>query len=170
MNYYKIWAGNLINKIPSSEENAESLNKCKEETKRQLGLRTVSQQQVDISYLHRALQGDPHTVMFEFVPETNDELAVVPGNIVFVLHKGADNWASVIFNERVRPPHLYIFLKVHQTHYSYYNKVPHISISVNSRGDLFPTTTWNVWRSHWLLNRRRWGSNLFSIVCGVVDC
>ncbi|XP_070708710.1 neutrophil cytosol factor 2 [Pempheris klunzingeri] len=48
----------------------------------------------------RALEGVPHTVMFEFVPETSDELAVVPGNIVFVLQKGADNWASVIFNER----------------------------------------------------------------------
>ncbi|XP_018553713.1 LOW QUALITY PROTEIN: neutrophil cytosol factor 2 [Lates calcarifer] len=48
----------------------------------------------------RALEGEPHTVLFEFVPETSDELAVVPGNIVFVLHKGADNWASVIFNER----------------------------------------------------------------------
>ncbi|XP_078136586.1 neutrophil cytosol factor 2 [Sander vitreus] len=48
----------------------------------------------------RALEGEPHTVMFEFVPETSDELAVVPGNIVFVLQKGADNWASVIFNER----------------------------------------------------------------------
>ncbi|XP_029384589.1 neutrophil cytosol factor 2 [Echeneis naucrates] len=48
----------------------------------------------------RALEGEPHTVLFEFVPETSDELAVVPGNIVFVLHKGADNWASVIFNAR----------------------------------------------------------------------
>ncbi|KAM3849511.1 neutrophil cytosol factor 2-like [Diretmus argenteus] len=48
----------------------------------------------------RALEGDPHTVLFEFVPETSDELAVVPGNIVFVLQKGADNWASVVFNER----------------------------------------------------------------------
>nr|XP_046226927.1 neutrophil cytosol factor 2 [Scatophagus argus] len=48
----------------------------------------------------RALEGEPHTVLFEFVPETNDELAVVPGNIVFVLQRGADNWASVIFNER----------------------------------------------------------------------
>ncbi|XP_029979699.1 neutrophil cytosol factor 2 [Sphaeramia orbicularis] len=48
----------------------------------------------------RALEGEPHTVLFEFVPETSDELAVVPGNIVFVLQKGEDNWASVIFNER----------------------------------------------------------------------
>ncbi|CAK6951982.1 neutrophil cytosol factor 2-like [Scomber scombrus] len=48
----------------------------------------------------RALEGDPHTVLFEFVPETSDELAVVPGNIVFVLQKGDDNWASVLFNER----------------------------------------------------------------------
>ncbi|XP_037550071.1 neutrophil cytosol factor 2 [Nematolebias whitei] len=48
----------------------------------------------------RALKGEPHTVLFEFDPETNDELAVVPGNIVFVLQKGADNWAYVVFNER----------------------------------------------------------------------
>uniref|UniRef100_UPI0037E88D45 neutrophil cytosol factor 2 n=1 Tax=Semicossyphus pulcher TaxID=241346 RepID=UPI0037E88D45 len=48
----------------------------------------------------RALEGEPHTVLFEFDPETSDELAVVPGNIVFVLQKGADNWASVVFNER----------------------------------------------------------------------
>nr|XP_040022871.1 neutrophil cytosol factor 2 [Gasterosteus aculeatus aculeatus] len=48
----------------------------------------------------RALEGQPHTVLYEFVPETSDELAVVPGNIVFVLQKGADNWASVVFNER----------------------------------------------------------------------
>lgn len=54
------------------------------------------------SHLHRALEGEPHTVLYEFVPETSDELAVVPGNIVFVLQKGADNWASVVFNERVR--------------------------------------------------------------------
>lgn len=46
------------------------------------------------------MAGEPHTVLFEFVPETSDELAVVPGNIVFVLQRGADNWASVIFNER----------------------------------------------------------------------
>ncbi|XP_053714382.1 neutrophil cytosol factor 2 isoform X1 [Synchiropus splendidus] len=48
----------------------------------------------------RALEGAPHTVLYEFVPETSDELAVVPGNIVFVLQKGSDNWASVVFNER----------------------------------------------------------------------
>lgn len=41
-------------------------------------------------------------MLFEFVPETSEELAVVPGNIVFVLQKGADNWAYVVFNERVR--------------------------------------------------------------------
>lgn len=55
--------------------------------------------------LHRALEGEPHTVRYEFVPETSDELAVVPGNIVFVLQKGSDNWASVIFNGRVRSLH-----------------------------------------------------------------
>ncbi|XP_061613426.1 neutrophil cytosol factor 2 [Phyllopteryx taeniolatus] len=48
----------------------------------------------------RALEGDPHIVRYEFIPETSDELAVVPGNIVFVLQKGSDNWASVIFNGR----------------------------------------------------------------------
>ncbi|XP_061569404.1 neutrophil cytosol factor 2 [Cololabis saira] len=48
----------------------------------------------------RALEGEPHTVLFQFDPETSDELAVVPGNIVFVLQKGADNWAYVVFNER----------------------------------------------------------------------
>uniref|UniRef100_A0A3B5L686 Neutrophil cytosolic factor 2 n=1 Tax=Xiphophorus couchianus TaxID=32473 RepID=A0A3B5L686_9TELE len=48
----------------------------------------------------RALEGEAHTVLFEFVPETSDELAVVPGNIVFVLQKGTDNWAYVVFNER----------------------------------------------------------------------
>lgn len=58
--------------------------------------------------LCRALEGEPHTVLFEFIPETSDELAVVPGNIVFVLQKGADNWASVIFNERVNVS-LFIF-------------------------------------------------------------
>ncbi|XP_034067980.1 neutrophil cytosol factor 2 [Gymnodraco acuticeps] len=48
----------------------------------------------------RALEGEAHTVLFQFVPETSDELAVMPGNVVFVLQKGADNWASVIFNGR----------------------------------------------------------------------
>lgn len=51
--------------------------------------------------LPRALKGEPHTVLYEFSPETSDELAVLPGNIVFVLQKGDDNWASVVFNERV---------------------------------------------------------------------
>lgn len=50
----------------------------------------------------RALEGEPHTVLYEFIPETKEELAVLPGNIVFVLQRGTDNWASVIFNERVR--------------------------------------------------------------------
>ncbi|XP_077365174.1 neutrophil cytosol factor 2 isoform X2 [Festucalex cinctus] len=48
----------------------------------------------------RALEGDPHVVRYEFIPETSDELPVVPGNIVFVLQKGSDNWASVVFNGR----------------------------------------------------------------------
>lgn len=45
-------------------------------------------------------------MLFQFDPETSDELAVVPGNVVFVLQKGADNWAYVVFNERVRTLHI----------------------------------------------------------------
>ncbi|XP_038268910.1 neutrophil cytosol factor 2 isoform X2 [Dermochelys coriacea] len=46
----------------------------------------------------RALEGEPHRVLYEFMPETAEELQVLPGNIVFVLTKGKDNWATVIFN------------------------------------------------------------------------
>ncbi|KFP81649.1 Neutrophil cytosol factor 2, partial [Acanthisitta chloris] len=46
----------------------------------------------------RALKGQPHRVMFEFIPETPEELQVLPGNIVFVLKKEKDNWATVMFN------------------------------------------------------------------------
>ncbi|XP_066548076.1 neutrophil cytosol factor 2 isoform X2 [Amia ocellicauda] len=46
----------------------------------------------------RALEGEPHRVLYEFLAETPDELPVVPGNIVFVLMKGVDNWATVVFN------------------------------------------------------------------------
>ncbi|XP_048338446.1 neutrophil cytosol factor 2 [Sphaerodactylus townsendi] len=46
----------------------------------------------------RALQGAPHRVMYEFIPETAEELLVLPGNIVFVLKKEKDNWATVVFN------------------------------------------------------------------------
>ncbi|KAJ8279352.1 hypothetical protein COCON_G00064180 [Conger conger] len=46
----------------------------------------------------RALEGEPHRVLYEFIAETVEELTVLPGNIVFVLQKGADNWASVFFN------------------------------------------------------------------------
>ncbi|KAM6327067.1 neutrophil cytosol factor 2 [Podargus strigoides] len=46
----------------------------------------------------RALEGQPHRVLFEFVPETAEELQVLPGNIVFVLKKEKDNWATVMFN------------------------------------------------------------------------
>uniref|UniRef100_A0A8C6SW88 Neutrophil cytosolic factor 2 n=1 Tax=Neogobius melanostomus TaxID=47308 RepID=A0A8C6SW88_9GOBI len=56
----------------------------------------------------RALEGKAHMVLFEFIPETSDELAVVPGNIVFVLQKGTDNWASVIFNGRGLVPYNYL--------------------------------------------------------------
>ncbi|XP_054622418.1 neutrophil cytosol factor 2 isoform X2 [Dunckerocampus dactyliophorus] len=48
----------------------------------------------------RTLEGEPHIVRYEFIPETSDELAVVPGNVVFVLQRGSDNWASVVFNGR----------------------------------------------------------------------
>ncbi|XP_056104400.1 neutrophil cytosol factor 2 isoform X2 [Rhinichthys klamathensis goyatoka] len=51
----------------------------------------------------RVFEGVPHTVLYEFVPETKEELAVLPGNIVFVLQKGADNWAFVVFNEKIEP-------------------------------------------------------------------
>ncbi|XP_069835438.1 neutrophil cytosol factor 2 [Dendropsophus ebraccatus] len=46
----------------------------------------------------KTLQGQPHRVLFEFTPETIEELEVMPGNIVFVLKKGDDNWATVLFN------------------------------------------------------------------------
>ncbi|XP_063154506.1 neutrophil cytosol factor 2 [Candoia aspera] len=46
----------------------------------------------------RALQGQPHRVLYEFIPETSEELQVLPGNIVFVLKKEKDNWATVVFN------------------------------------------------------------------------
>uniref|UniRef100_A0A8C8DJY2 Neutrophil cytosolic factor 2 n=1 Tax=Oryzias sinensis TaxID=183150 RepID=A0A8C8DJY2_9TELE len=66
----------------------------------------------------RALEGEPHTVLFEFVPETCDELAVKPGNMVFVLQKGADNWAYVIFNGRVRMPYAQSVILFQQTQQS----------------------------------------------------
>lgn len=49
----------------------------------------------------RALRGQPHRVMYEFIPETEEELQVLPGNIVFVLKKEKDNWATVMFNGKV---------------------------------------------------------------------
>lgn len=49
----------------------------------------------------RALEGEAHRVLFGFVPETPEELQVMPGNIVFVLKKGTDNWATVMFNGQV---------------------------------------------------------------------
>lgn len=105
-------------------------------------------------HLHRALEGEPHTVLYKFVPETSDELAVVPGNVVFVLQKGADNWASVVFNERVRnvkrmrcDEGLILCERLNscrlRTHH----------FPIIPRGDLFLTITWNVWRSRWLPNR-----------------
>lgn len=49
----------------------------------------------------RALEGQPHRVLYEFIPETTEELQVLPGNIVFVLKKEKDNWATVMFNGKV---------------------------------------------------------------------
>ncbi|NWS66102.1 NCF2 factor, partial [Crotophaga sulcirostris] len=46
----------------------------------------------------RALEGQAHRVLYEFIPETTEELQVLPGNIVFVLKKEKDNWATVMFN------------------------------------------------------------------------
>ncbi|XP_004275261.1 neutrophil cytosol factor 2 isoform X1 [Orcinus orca] len=48
--------------------------------------------------IFRALEGEAHRVLFGFVPETPEELQVMPGNIVFVLKKSSDNWATVMFN------------------------------------------------------------------------
>nr|XP_020025202.1 neutrophil cytosol factor 2 isoform X2 [Castor canadensis] len=48
--------------------------------------------------IFRALEGEAHRVLFGFTPETPEELQVMPGNIVFVLKKGNDNWATVMFN------------------------------------------------------------------------
>uniref|UniRef100_A0A3B5LEN6 Neutrophil cytosolic factor 2 n=1 Tax=Xiphophorus couchianus TaxID=32473 RepID=A0A3B5LEN6_9TELE len=83
-----------------------------------LGLRYILYA-CEVSSLHiyiklaRALEGEAHTVLFEFVPETSDELAVVPGNIVFVLQKGTDNWAYVVFNERVRPQSCSLYVLIY---------------------------------------------------------
>ena len=49
----------------------------------------------------RALEGEAHRVLFGFMPETPEELQVMPGNIVFVLKKCNDNWATVMFNGKV---------------------------------------------------------------------
>uniref|UniRef100_A0A8D0GCC7 Neutrophil cytosolic factor 2 n=1 Tax=Sphenodon punctatus TaxID=8508 RepID=A0A8D0GCC7_SPHPU len=51
-----------------------------------------------ISFSCRALQGEPHKVRWDFTPETAEEMLVLSGNIVFVLKKGKDNWATVMFN------------------------------------------------------------------------
>uniref|UniRef100_A0A8D0L2S2 Neutrophil cytosolic factor 2 n=1 Tax=Sphenodon punctatus TaxID=8508 RepID=A0A8D0L2S2_SPHPU len=59
-----------------------------------------------ISFSCRALQGEPHKVRWDFTPETAEEMLVLSGNIVFVLKKGKDNWATVMFNGKVQslPP------------------------------------------------------------------
>ncbi|XP_053325838.1 neutrophil cytosol factor 2 [Spea bombifrons] len=48
----------------------------------------------------RTLEGEPHRVLFEFNPETPEEIQVMPGNIVFVVSKGEDNWATIMFNAK----------------------------------------------------------------------
>lgn len=54
-----------------------------------------------LASIPRALEGQPHRVLYEFIPETAEELQVLPGNIVFVLKKEKDNWATVMFNGKV---------------------------------------------------------------------
>lgn len=54
-----------------------------------------------VAFSCRTLQGEPHRVLYEFTPETAEELQVLPGNIVFVSKKEKDNWATVVFNGKV---------------------------------------------------------------------
>ncbi|XP_012584509.1 PREDICTED: neutrophil cytosol factor 2 isoform X2 [Condylura cristata] len=54
--------------------------------------------------IFRALEGEAHRVLFGFVPKTQEELQVMPGNIVFVLKKSNDNWATVMFNGQETSP------------------------------------------------------------------
>ncbi|XP_078074463.1 neutrophil cytosol factor 2 isoform X2 [Mustelus asterias] len=46
----------------------------------------------------KTLEGAPHRVLFNFIPNNEWELEVQSGNIVFLLKKGQDNWATVTFN------------------------------------------------------------------------
>ncbi|XP_041063596.1 neutrophil cytosol factor 2 [Carcharodon carcharias] len=46
----------------------------------------------------KTLEGAPHRVLFSFIPSNRWELEVQSGNIVFLLKKGQDNWATVMFN------------------------------------------------------------------------
>ncbi|GCC30973.1 hypothetical protein chiPu_0009427 [Chiloscyllium punctatum] len=49
----------------------------------------------------KTLEGVPHRVLFNFLPNNKLELKVKNGNIVFLLEKGEDNWARVTFNNEV---------------------------------------------------------------------
>uniref|UniRef100_UPI00398E8E77 neutrophil cytosol factor 2 n=1 Tax=Pristiophorus japonicus TaxID=55135 RepID=UPI00398E8E77 len=46
----------------------------------------------------KTLQGEPHRVLFNFIRNNEMELEVQSGNIVFLLKKGQDNWATVMLN------------------------------------------------------------------------
>uniref|UniRef100_A0A4W3JVE9 Neutrophil cytosolic factor 2 n=1 Tax=Callorhinchus milii TaxID=7868 RepID=A0A4W3JVE9_CALMI len=49
----------------------------------------------------RSLQGELYRVLFNFIPKNEQELRVQSGNIVSVLEKGDDSWATVMFNNKV---------------------------------------------------------------------
>ncbi|XP_067893495.1 neutrophil cytosol factor 2 isoform X2 [Heterodontus francisci] len=48
----------------------------------------------------KTLEGVPHRVLFNYIPNNEVELEVQSGNIVFLLEKGQDNWATVMFNNK----------------------------------------------------------------------
>ncbi|CAH2311327.1 neutrophil cytosol factor 2 [Pelobates cultripes] len=78
------------------------------------------------------LQGEPHRVLFEFNPETSEEIQVMPGNIVFLVMKGADNWATVMFNgKKGIVPYNYlqpVELRFQQTQPAASHEVPSTSV------------------------------------------
>ncbi|XP_069794310.1 neutrophil cytosol factor 2 isoform X2 [Narcine bancroftii] len=48
----------------------------------------------------KTLEGKPHRVLFNFIPNNEMELELKSGNIVFLLQWGHDNWATVMFNNK----------------------------------------------------------------------
>ncbi|XP_007893753.1 neutrophil cytosol factor 2 isoform X2 [Callorhinchus milii] len=48
----------------------------------------------------KSLQGELYRVLFNFIPKNEQELRVQSGNIVSVLEKGDDSWATVMFNNK----------------------------------------------------------------------